>query len=171
MNKSDLYALSDLVLQKLSRLQSDEICGNIERGLLQPYAKQLAILQNAGLIQTYANEIFGSIVQTIFCKTLYELSRKEPDIDKLWRVMKPVEDFMRNKIGYDQEEIQRRIDMSEEDIESDLKALEKEIAEWVKDMPHVVVSNEVPDEIKDELNRLKEQVVNMKKENLKWKKH
>lgn len=171
MNKSDLYALSDLVLQKLNRLQSDEICGNIERGLLQPYAKQLAILQNAGLIQTYANEIFGSIVQTIFCKTLYELSRKEPDIDKLWRVMKPVEDFMRNKIGYDQEEIQRRIDMPEEDIESDLKTLEKEIAEWVKDMPHVVVADEVPDEIKDELNRLKEQVVNMKKENLKWKKH
>ena len=61
--------------------------------------------------------------------------------------------------------------MPEEDIESDLKTLEKEIAEWVKDMPHVVVADEVPDEIKDELNRLKEQVVNMKKENLKWKKH
>ena len=167
MNKADLYAVADLIIQKLNCI--DDSYSEIEKGLLKPYVKQLILLQNAGLIQTYANEIFGGIVQTIVCKVVNELSKKEPDLDGLMKTIKPVYDFMKTKIGYNEEELDDRANMSDQNIEHDLETLEKEIANWVKEMPHVAMSDEVSDELRDEFKKIKEQVMNMKKETFKWK--
>lgn len=170
MEMNDMYAVSDLILQKLRTLQDEGMTGNIERLLLRPYAEQLKDLQNAGLIQSYANEVFGGILQTVVFKVMHELSKKEPDINKLLNTLEPVDKFMRQKIGLDQEEIQKRIEAPDFTIVEDLKTLEKEIASWVKEMPHVAMASEVPDDIKNGLNELKEQFMKMKKESNKWSK-
>ena len=127
MDMSDMYAVSDLIIQKLESLQDDGRTGNIEKLLMRPYVEQLKNLQNAGLIQSYANEVFGGILQTVICKVMYELSKKEPNKDKLLNLLNPIDKFMRDKIGTDQEEIQRRIDSPDSYIIADLHTLEKEI--------------------------------------------
>ena len=163
MNKMDLYAISDLVLQKLNQLDREDIHGNIEKGLLESYIKHLMEIQNKILIQAYADSVFGRILQTIFYKTVNELSKKEPNLNKLLKTMKPIEDFMRDKIGYDEKEIDRRVIMSDEDIQSDLDTLEEEIKEWLKEMPKVALASE----IKEDLDELKEQYEKIKVGN-KW---
>lgn len=159
----DLYAISDLVLQKLNQLDREDIHGHVEKGLLESYIKHLIEIQNKILIQAYADSVFRGILQTIFYKTVNELSKKEPNLNKLLNTMKPIEDFMRDKIGCDEKEIDRRVIMSDKDIQSDLDTLEKEIREWFKEMPKVALASE----IKEDLDELKEQYEKIKVDN-KW---
>lgn len=170
MNLKDLYLISDLILQKLDSFQADSEYGSLERTLLMPYVKQLSSLQNAGLIQSYANEIFGNISKTVICKTLYELSRKKPNLDKLRSTLEIVEEFMKDTIGMDVEDIGEMASVSNEEIKEDLETLKSEIKNWVKKMPHVAIADKVPDDIKEELNKLKEKYMELEKENLKWSK-
>ena len=170
MDMNDMYAVSDLIIQKLESLQDESQTGDIERLLLRPYVGQLKDLQNAGLIQSYANEVFGGILQTVVFKIMHELTKKEPDINKVLNILEPIDKFMKEKIGHDYDEIERRIGSPDSSIIEDLETLEKEISDWVKNMPHVAIANEVPDDIKRGLNELKEQFMKMKKENNEWSK-
>lgn len=169
MDLSDLYAISDLILQKLNQTQDDSRSGDIERHLLLPYTKHLSELQNIKLIQSYANEVFGGVLITTTLKTINELNKKEPDLDKIRKMLIPIEEFIKTNIGYDEKEIDRRVNSSKESIEKDLKTLVTDMKNWIKEMPQVATANEVPDEIKDGLNELKEQFMKMKKENDNWK--
>lgn len=169
MDLSDLYAISDLILQKLNQTQDDSRSGNIERHLLLPYTKHLGELQNIKLIQSYANEVFGGVLITTTLKTINELNKKEPDLDKIRKMLTPIEEFIKTNIGYDEKEIDRRVNSPSSTIKSDLDILVNEIEQWAKEMPQVATANEVPDEIKDGLNELKEQFMKMKKENDDWK--
>lgn len=170
MDLKDLYLISDLILQKLDSFQSDSEYGNLERTLLIPYVKQLSSLQNAGLIQSYANEVFGSISKAVICKTLYELNKKEPNLDKLRSTLEIIEEFMKETIGMSVAEMDEMASISNEGIKGTLETLKSEIKNWIKKMPHVAMADKVPDDITEELNKLKEKYMELEKENLKWSK-
>ena len=85
-------------------------------------------------------------------------------------MLEPIEEFIKTKIGYSDKDISEAILNSDQKIKEDLDTLIEEMRQWVKDMPQVAMASEVPDDIKDGLNELKEQFMKMKKENIKWNK-
>lgn len=170
MNLADYYAISDLILQKLNQTQDDARSGNIERHLLLPYTTQLSKIQNIGLIQAYADGIFEKILIVTTLRTINELTKVNPDTSKILKMLEPIEEFIKTKIGYSDKDISEAILNSDQKIKEDLDTLIEEMRQWVKDMPQVAMASEVPDDIKDGLNELKEQFMKMKKENIKWNK-